>query len=217
MVIDSKEFSSIIDKIALQHPNPKIELDFVNDYTLLVAIILSAQATDKMVNKVTANIFPYHSTPQAFLELGLENLTLLTRNLNYYKTKSKNIIKMSEVLVDKFNSQPPKTFEELIKLAGVGKKTARVYLANAHKQPMIGVDTHVFRVAKRLGFVPEESTVEQVDKILNDDKNEIKNKHFLNHLLVLHGRYICTAKKPKCDKCLVANACNFYKQNNEKT
>ena len=186
-------------------PQPQTELVYTNNYTLLVAVILSAQATDISVNKVTQSLFKIVDNPQKMLEIGEEQLKKYISTIGLFNGKASNIIKMSKILIEKFDGQIPQNFEQLNSLPGVGRKTANVVLNCAFGIPTIAVDTHVFRVANRLGLVSE----------INEEKTEkallkIIPKEFLqyaHHWLILHGRYVCRARKPDCQNCQIAKFC----------
>ncbi len=187
-------------------PNPRCELDFANAYTLLVAVVLSAQSTDKGVNKATKELFAVADTPQKMLNLGLEKVKNYIKTIGLYNNKAKNIIALSQELVDKYNGEVPAVREALESLPGVGRKTANVVLNVWFNQPTLAVDTHVFRIAHRLGFSQGKTPVEvekDLLKVLPD--NYAKNA---NHWLVLFGRYICKAQKPDCANCPIAGFCH---------
>lgn len=206
---DIDQFFSIL---AALNPNPVTELQYTNAYTLLVAVALSAQTTDVAVNKATKELFQKVSTPEQMLALGEDALKQYIKTIGLYNTKAKNVIKMSQQLVDLYGGQIPKTREALEKLAGVGRKTANVVLNSVFKQPVIAVDTHVFRLANRIGLAPG-STPLAVEKELT---RVIPKKWLLNahHWLILHGRYICTASKPKCGICPVYDLCGYKDKKN---
>ena len=187
-----------------------IELEYINGYTLLVSVILSAQMTDAGVNKATEPLFKIVKTPEDMLKLGEEGLKKYIKSINYYNTKAKHIIEMSQQLVDKFNSQVPDDFDAMLTLSGVGRKTANVVLNILYEKPRIGVDTHVFRVSNRLGIVKADNVLE-TEKQLTKNVSE-KYLRFINNYLVLFGRYECKATKPKCDGCILQKYCKFYKQ-----
>lgn len=187
--------------------NPKSDLEYSTNFELLIAVILSAQATDKGVNKVTKILFPIANTPEKILALEYEPFENLIKSIGLYRSKAKNIFKTCQILVDQYNSKIPETFEELEALHGVGRKTANVVLNIAFGKPTIAVDTHVFRVSNRLGLVSAK-TVEKTELELL----KIVPKKFLqhaHHLLILHGRYTCTARNPKCQSCGVQKQCEF--------
>jgi endonuclease-3 len=193
-----------------ENPNPRIELDFKNHYTLLVAVVLSAQSTDVNVNKATKPLFEVCDTPSKMVELGEENLKKYIKSIGLYNNKAKNIIELSKVLVARYDGQVPSNLEDLVALPGVGRKSANVILANAFNMPTMGVDTHVTRVANRLGF----SNAKTPDKIELDLLKIIDPKWLprAHHWLVLHGRYICKAVKPKCKECKISAYCNWDKK-----
>ena len=171
----------------------------------MVAIILSAQATDKGVNKATADLFKRIQTPKQMLDLGAEGLKNYVKTLNYYNNKTKSIMAMSQVLLEKYNGVFPNDFEELQKLPGVGRKTANVFLNVAHNAPLIAVDTHVFRLSNRLDLAKGKTPLDV--ELLLKKKVPDKYKPVAQHLLVLFGRYICKAVKPDCENCPVADLC----------
>lgn len=189
------------------HPNPEIELEYKNAYTLLVAVVLSAQATDKQVNKITPAIFEEVSTPAEMLQLGESWLFEKISSINYNKTKAKNIIKLSSELIEKFSGEVPSAREDLESLAGVGRKSANVILNSIFKIPTIPVDTHVFRVSNRIGVVHESNVLKTEHALIK----AIPVKYGLeaHHLFVLHGRYICKAIKPKCTSCNISHICKY--------
>ena len=201
----SKIFKQLEDKFSRDY---KIELDYINNYTLLIAVLLSAQATDKGVNKATENLFKIANTPEDMLKLGEDGVKQYVKSINYFNNKSKNIIKLSKILVEKFNSQVPSNREDLESLPGVGRKTANVVLNIAFNIPEIAVDTHVFRVSNRIGLVKADNVLEtemQLKKIIPE--NYVS---FVNHWLVLLGRYICKAKKPDCENCPIKDLCEKH-------
>ena len=205
--VDIKEFFA---RLKQADPEPKCELDFISPYTLLVAIVLSAQTTDKNVNKATPALFEVASTPEKMLALGEEKLKEYIRSIGLFNGKAKNIIALSKDLIEKYNGDIPKNVDELQKLAGVGRKTANVFLNTMYGMPTFGVDTHVLRLGNRIGIAPgktplevEKSLTKAVTGIIPDD--DLKH---VSHWLVLHGRYVCTAKKPQCNQCQVADLCS---------
>ena len=188
--------------------NEIIELKYKNNYTLLIAVLLSAQSTDKGVNKATEELFKTVDTPEKMLALGEEKLKGYIKTINFFNTKARNIIKLSQILVDKFNSQVPNNREDLESLPGVGRKTTNVVLNIAFGKVSIAVDTHVFRVSNRIGLVKTDNVLDteaELWKIVPDDY-----KMFINHWLVLLGRYICKAKKPDCAQCPLKDLCEKH-------
>ncbi len=187
------------------NPEPKGELNWVNTYTLLVAVILSAQATDIGVNKATAALFKKVKTPEQMVKLGLDGLKDYIKTIGLYNTKAENVIKMSQTLIEKYNSEVPNTMDDLVSLAGVGRKTANVVLNIAFGHPTIAVDTHVFRVSNRTG-IAKGDTVEAVEQKL-DKVIPPEFKRHAHHWLILHGRYVCKARNPDCAGCIIADLC----------
>jgi endonuclease-3 len=190
-----------------ENPEPKTELNFVNNYTLLVAVVLSAQSTDIGVNKATKKLFEKAKTPEEMMELGEAELKKYISTIGLFNNKAKNIIKLSKELIQKHNSQVPNNFQKLLALSGVGQKTANVVLNCAFQIPTIAVDTHVFRVSNRIGFV-KEKTPEKCEEALMKKIPKTWQNH-AHHWLILHGRYICKARKPECQKCKIIDFCQF--------
>ena len=194
-------------KLKNENPNPKGELNYINSYTLLVAVVLSAQATDVSVNKATKNLFKFAKTPEQMLDLGEANLKNHIKTIGLYNSKAKNIINLSLMLKTKHRSIIPQDLKTLQQLPGVGRKTANVVLNMAFGDPTIAVDTHVFRIANRTGLA-EGKTPLEVEKILKRITPN-KFKHHAHHWLILHGRYVCKSRKPDCPNCVVREYCNF--------
>jgi len=194
-------------------PEPKTELNYVNPYTLLVAVALSAQATDKGVNKATASLFQKVTTPEAMLALGEEKLTEAIKTIGLYKGKAKNVIAAAKILVEKHGGQVPKDREALEELPGVGRKTANVVLNVAFGEPTIAVDTHIFRVSNRTGLAPGKDVV-AVEAALEKIVPDAYRLH-AHHWLILHGRYICVARKPLCPTCVERDLCQFKDKTKE--
>ena len=189
------------------NPHPTPELQFNTPFELLIAVLLSAQATDAGVNKATAKLFPVANTPQAMLDLGLEGIMQYTRTIGLYKTKSKHIIETCKILVQQYGGEIPCTREELEALPGVGRKTANVVLNTAFRQPVMAVDTHIFRVANRTKLAPGKNVREVEDKLMKFIPKEVLLD--AHHWLILHGRYTCKAQKPQCSKCLIYDLCEY--------
>ena len=194
-------------KLKNENPNPKGELNYINSYTLLVAVVLSAQATDVSVNKATKNLFKIAKTPEQMLDLGEANLKNHIKTIGLYNSKAKNIINLSLMLKTKHRSIIPQDLETLQQLPGVGRKTANVVLNMVFGHPTIAVDTHVFRIANRTGLA-EGKTPLEVEKILKRITPN-KFKQHAHHWLILHGRYVCKSRKPNCPNCVVREYCNF--------
>ena len=205
--MDKTTINKIFSIFQQQNPEPKTELEFINHYTLLVSVVLSAQSTDVGVNKATKKLFAVASTPEKMLELGEENLKKYINTIGLYNNKAKNVIALSKILVEKFNSEVPENLEVLQSLPGVGRKTANVVLNCAFGHPTIGVDTHVFRVSNRIGLVSEKDVLKTELALLKNIPQ--KWQQHAHHWLILHGRYICTAKKPKCEICPINQYCQY--------
>lgn len=189
------------------NPEPQGELDWINPFTLLVAVVLSAQATDVGVNKATKNLFPIADTPEKMLALGEDGLKQHIKTIGLFNSKAKNVIALCEELIEKYDSQVPRDREALEGLAGVGRKTANVVLNIAFGEPTIAVDTHLFRVANRTGLAAGKTPL-AVEKALLKKVPPAYLRH-AHHWLILHGRYICKARKPRCPDCTVRDVCNF--------
>lgn len=197
----------IFRRLAVAIPNPTTELKHTSTFELLVAVILSAQATDKGVNLATARLFPVANTPQAILNLGIEGLESYIRTIGLYHAKAKNILATCRILVEQYGGKVPDTREALEKLPGVGRKTANVILNTAFGQSTIAVDTHIFRIGNRIGLAPGKTPLEVEQKLLRTTPKEYL--HDAHHLLILHGRYVCLARKPKCGECVIHDLCEY--------
>lgn len=209
--VQTTDIDKIFEIFFNLNPNPKTELQYTNTFTLLIAVILSAQSTDIGVNKATKNLFAKYQTPEEFLELGIDGLKTHIKTIGLYNNKALNIMKLCDILVKDYRSEVPDNMDQLVKLPGVGRKTANVVLNAAfHKQTM-PVDTHVHRVANRIGL----SSHNNPDKIEKDLMSIIPEKwlYEAHHWLVLHGRYICKARKPLCENCPISQYCDYYKDN----
>ncbi len=189
------------------NPHPKTELHFQTPFELLIAVVLSAQSTDVGVNKATAKLFPVANTPQAILDLGLDKLKEYVKTIGLYNTKSANIMKTCQILIDKHHGQVPKDRESLEALPGVGRKTANVILNTAFGEDTIAVDTHIFRVANRTGLAHGKTPLEVEKQLMTVIPKEYL--HDAHHWLVLHGRYVCIARKPKCPTCSIRAYCEY--------
>lgn len=201
------KIDTIFNRFKKNNPNPKIELDYINNFTLLVAVILSAQSTDIGVNRATKELFKIANTPKDFVILGEQRLKEYIRTIGLYNSKAKNIIAMSKILLEEYNSIVPNTRAELMKLPGVGRKSANVILYSAFQQPCMPVDTHIFRVSKRIGL----SKANTPEKVEQDLLSIIPTKWLsegAHNWLVLHGRYVCKAIKPKCHECIIFDECS---------
>lgn len=200
----------MLDKLALAHPNAECELNFNSTFELLVAVILSAQCTDKRVNEVTKDLFAKYNTPQDFADIKQEELEKLIFSCGFYRSKAAHIISCARDIVERFGGKVPEDFDSLLTLAGVGRKTANVVSAVAFGKQAMPVDTHVLRLANRIGLANSDKP-EQVEKrLVRIIPNErISQAH---HLLIHHGRYICTARKPDCTRCPITQYCKFFNE-----
>jgi endonuclease III len=202
-----EEVREIFRRFSVQRPEPKGELESANAFTLLVAVVLSAQATDAGVNKATRALFEIADTPEKMAALGEEKLGEYIRTIGLWRGKAKNVIALSQALIRDYGGRIPAERELLTKLPGVGRKTANVVLNTAFGQPTVAVDTHIFRVANRTGLAPGKDPLEVEEKLLKFTPPEyLKNAH---HWLILHGRYVCLARKPGCPQCLIRDLCEF--------
>lgn len=205
--MNSEKRLQIFDRLAVAIPDPTTELNYTTPFELLVAVVLSAQATDKGVNKATDKLFPVANTPAAILALGEDGLKEYIKTIGLFNSKAAHIVTLCRQLLDHHNGQVPQTRAELEALAGVGRKTANVILNTAFGQPTIAVDTHIFRVSNRTGIAPGKNVLE-VERKLEKwvPKKHIKDAH---HLLILHGRYTCIARKPRCTSCVIEDLCEY--------
>jgi len=201
------EIEEFFARLKKQNPNPKTELQYKNPYTLLVAVALSAQATDKSVNKATEPLFKTVDAPEKMIALGEEKLTEAIKTIGLYRSKAKNVIALSKILLEKHGGKVPRSREALEELPGVGRKTANVVLNVAFGEPTIAVDTHIFRVSNRTGLAPGKNVM-AVETGLEKRVPEKYLSH-AHHWLILHGRYTCVARKPLCPTCLVRDLCHF--------
>lgn len=207
MTMTARQIRTFFETLQTRDPEPKGELEYVNPYTLLVAVVLSAQATDKGVNKATKALFAKADTPQKMLRLGEDGLKDYIKTIGLYNSKARNVIALSGILVRDYNGGIPRTRDELVKLPGVGRKTANVVLNIACGQETMAVDTHIFRVCNRTGLAPGK-TVEQVEDKLEEVVPREFRRH-AHHWLILHGRYICKARTPLCAECPVYKVCGY--------
>jgi endonuclease III len=197
----------IFERLRAGNPHPTTELNYTTPFELVVAVVLSAQATDKGVNKATAQLFPVANTPQEILNLGLEGLKSYVKTIGLYNSKAENIIKACRNLVEQHGGKVPKDRASLEALPGVGRKTANVILNTAFGEPTVAVDTHIFRVANRTGLAPGKTPLAVEKRLLKVVPAEfLKDAH---HWLILHGRYVCTARSPKCPECIIRDLCEY--------
>jgi endonuclease-3 len=197
----------IFRRFQAANPNPTTELHYRTPYQLLVAVVLSAQATDKSVNQATATLFEQFDTPQKMVQLGVAGLENYIRRIGLYRTKAKNVVALSKILLEEHGGEVPADRAGLERLPGVGRKTANVVLNTAFGQPTVAVDTHIFRVANRTGIAPGKDPLEVEQKLLKFTPPEYL--HNAHHWLILHGRYTCLARKPGCPSCLIRELCEF--------
>ncbi len=205
--MNARKRRQIFERLRAANPEPTTELSFNSHFELLISVILSAQATDVSVNQATAKLYPVANTPEAMLALGEEGLKRYIRTIGLFNTKAKNVIATCRMLVEKHGSQVPNTREELEALPGVGRKTANVILNTAFRQVAMAVDTHIFRVSNRIGVAPGRNVLEVEKELLR-----LVPKEFLldaHHWLILHGRYVCVARKPRCGDCPIADLCEY--------
>lgn len=209
-LLSKDEIIEVFTRFQSHNPNPKSELEWTTPFTLLVAVVLSAQATDKSVNIATRKLFQVADTPEKIIDLGEEGLIPFIKSVGLYKTKAKHIIGLSKKIVCDYAGEVPRTREELMSLPGVGRKTANVVLNVVWGEHTMPVDTHLLRIAPKIGLA-EGNTPETVEKSLINRIPDIYMEH-AHHWLILHGRYICTARNPKCDKCFLNDLCKLKKE-----
>ncbi|MBS1191636.1 MAG: endonuclease [Rhodocyclaceae bacterium] len=206
--MDPAQRAELFRRLQAANPEPTTELHYETPFQLLIAVILSAQATDVGVNKATARLFPVASTPEKMLALGEEGLMEYVKTINLFRTKARNVIATCRILVESHGGQVPAEREALEALPGVGRKTANVVLNTAFGQPVIAVDTHIFRVANRTGLAPGKNPLEVELKLLETTPPEYR--HDAHHWLILHGRYVCKAKRPECERCILTDLCDYF-------
>jgi endonuclease III len=203
--VNPQKRRQIFERLAKAKPNPTTELEYHTPFELLVAVVLSAQATDKSVNLATRRLFP--ATPEKIQKLGVSGVEEYIKSIGLYRTKAKNVVALSEMLLKEHGGEVPRGREALERLPGVGRKTANVVMNTAFGEPTVAVDTHIFRVANRTGLAPGKDVVTVENKLLKFTPPEyLKNAH---HWLILHGRYVCLARKPGCPQCLIRDLCEY--------
>ncbi|MFW5910993.1 MAG: endonuclease III [Thiohalospira sp.] len=205
--LDPATVETLFQRLAAQNPAPDSELHYDSPFELLIAVILSAQATDRGVNKATARLFPVANTPQAILDLGEEGLKEYISTIGLYNSKARNIIQACRMLVEHHGGEVPRDRKALEALPGVGRKTANVMLNTAFGEPTIAVDTHIFRVSNRTGLAPGKNVREVEDRLMEVVPEAYR--HGAHHWLILHGRYVCLARKPRCGACVIADLCEY--------
>ncbi len=209
--MNKEKRTRIFEKLRRQNPSPTTELIYKTPFELLIAVILSAQATDVGVNKATQKLFAVANTPEAIYALGLKRLKTYIKTIGLYNNKAKNIIETCNILQEKFNSRVPEDREALESLPGVGRKTANVILNTAFGEPTIAVDTHIFRVSNRTGIAPGKNVNQVEQRLMKFIPDEFKKD--AHHWLILHGRYTCIARNPKCDSCVIFDECEWKDRN----
>ncbi len=211
--MNKEKRSEIFRRLQAENPNPQTELNYSTAFELLAAVLLSAQATDVGVNKATAKLFSVANTPQAIIDLGLDGLLSYIKTIGLYNTKGKNLLKTCEILVAQHNGEVPDDQAALEALPGVGRKTANVVRNTAFGHPTIAVDTHIFRVSNRTKIAPGKTVLEVEKKLLKFIPDEFKlNAH---HWLILHGRYTCIARKPRCSSCVIEDLCEYRQKTSD--
>ena len=205
--MNSEKRYEIMKRLAAERPNPRSELNYQSPFELLVAVVLSAQATDKSVNLATEKLFPVANTPQAILNLGVDGLIPYIKTIGLYRNKAKNVVALSQQIIERFKGEVPRTRQELESLPGVGRKTANVVLNVAFGEPTIAVDTHIFRVSNRTKFTTGKTPEEVEKKLVRYVPVEFKKD--AHHWLLLHGRYCCKATRPDCPHCPIFDLCEF--------
>lgn len=211
-----ERYEKFLDYFSKHSPEPETELVYTNPYELLVAVILSAQCTDKRVNMTTPAIFRDFPSPRHLAASTPEEVFLYIKSISFPNNKAKHLVGMAKMLVENYNSEVPSDVEDLQKLPGVGRKTANVIASVVHKQPKMAVDTHVFRVSKRIGLVTESANtpLEVENQLVKHIPQDLIHKS--HHWIILHGRYICVARSPKCDICPITSICRYYEKNVKK-
>jgi endonuclease-3 len=212
--MNSKKIREIFLRFRKANPHPATELDYHNHFELLIAVILSARATDKSVNKATRALFKIANTPEKMLNLGVQKLRDYIKTIGLYATKAKNIIATCGLLIENFKSTVPHDREALESLPGVGRKTANVILNTAFGEPTIAVDTHIFRVANRIGLAKGKTPLAVEQQLQKNIPDEFKQD--AHHWLILHGRYVCIARKPRCSQCIIEDLCEYKHKNLDK-
>ena len=211
--MNKEKRTEIFTRLRAANPEPKTELEYSTPFELLIAVLLSAQATDVSVNKATRKLYPVANTPETIQALGEEGLKEYIKTIGLFNSKAKNVIKLCEMLINLHNSEVPQTREALEALPGVGRKTANVVLNTAFGQPTIAVDTHIFRVSNRTGIAPGKDVDEVEQRLLRLVPAEFRLD--AHHWLILHGRYTCVARKPRCGSCLIEDLCEFKQKTSD--
>jgi endonuclease-3 len=208
--MNKQKRTEIFSRLRVANPEPTTELHYASEFELLIAVVLSAQATDVGVNKATTKLFPVANTPETILELGEEGLKTYIKTIGLFNSKARNIMATCRILIDQYDGQVPQNRKSLEALPGVGRKTANVILNTAFGEPTIAVDTHIFRVANRTGIAPGKNVLEVEKRLLRLIPEEFKKD--AHHWLILHGRYTCVARKPRCGSCIIEDLCEYKKK-----
>jgi len=208
--LNNSKRTAIFEALASQNPAPTTELEYASVFELLVSVVLSAQATDISVNKATRELYKVANTPRALLDLGVDRLKTFVRTIGLYNTKAENIIRLCKIILEQHGGEVPNNREALEKLPGVGRKTANVILNTAFGEPTIAVDTHIFRVANRTGIAPGKTPLEVEKKLLRNVPEQFRQD--AHHWLILHGRYTCTARNPRCNSCIIFEHCEWSRK-----
>ncbi len=207
ILLTEDKITEIFERFKKQNPNPKSELTWINAYTLLVSVVLSAQATDKSVNKATETLYKVADTPQKMITLGEDLLISYIRSIGLYRTKAKHVMELSRILIEEFDSKVPSNREDLMKLPGVGRKTANVVLNVVFHKPTMPVDTHLLRICPKIGIAEGKTPLEVEESLVKHiPQRYMEHAH---HWLILHGRYVCTARNPKCSECFINDICAY--------
>lgn len=212
--LKKQEVIEVLDKLKIMYPDASCELLHKNEFELLVAVMLSAQTTDKSVNAISPNLFSVFPDAHSLANAEISEVEAIIKRIGLYKTKAKNIVNMSKIIFEDYEGKVPKSYEKLIELPGVGRKTANVVLSVAFNEPRIAVDTHVFRISNRIGIVKENDVLKTEIALLKSIPKERWTE--AHHSIIFHGRNLCKARKPECDSCIINDICRYYKENKGK-
>lgn len=212
--LKKQEVIEVLDKLKIMYPDASCELLHKNEFELLVAVMLSAQTTDKSVNAISPNLFSVFPDAHSLANAEISEVEAIIKRIGLYKTKAKNIVNMSKIIFEDYGGKVPKSYEKLIELPGVGRKTANVVLSVAFNEPRIAVDTHVFRISNRIGIVKENDVLKTEIALMKSIPKERWTE--AHHSIIFHGRNLCKARKPECDSCIINDICRYYKENKGK-
>lgn len=212
--LKKQEVIEVLDKLKIMYPDASCELLHKNEFELLVAVMLSAQTTDKSVNAISPNLFSVFPDAHSLANAEISEVEAIIKRIGLYKTKAKNIVNMSKIIFEDYEGKVPKSYEKLIELPGVGRKTANVVLSVAFNEPRIAVDTHVFRISNRIGIVKENDVLKTEIALMKSIPKERWTE--AHHSIIFHGRNLCKARKPECDSCIINDICRYYKENKGK-